>query len=126
MCMFRRISGIAILLVVVLFTAFSAHCGEKKASEIVIGYWKMDSDSNTVFLEITKDYLRNPDRKQPVDIAIDDRDGRAVIRLAGRDIVAAVVTVESEDRVIMHDQGSNARDPFVRISKEEFEAAIPQ
>lgn len=108
---------------IIALSTCPAYCGETQASKVVVGYWKMDSDAQQVYLEITKDYLRSGNRP-PVDIAIDDRDGRAVVRLAGRDIVAAVITVETSDRIIIHDQGSNAKDPFVRITKDDFEKGI--
>lgn len=100
-------------------------CGAKN-SEKVVGVWRIMGKQGIVpeFIEIRKDALLK-DGGNPVDVVLEDKDGKVSIRQAGTDQVLAVITVVDDNNIEIAFQGmfAGGKEKLVKSSAKEMDAA---
>lgn len=101
-------------------------CGAKN-SEKVLGVWRTAETRDSVpeFIEIRKDKLIR-DGGDAIDIALEDKDGKVAVRLAGTDQVLAVISVVDDKNIEIdfHGMFAGAKKKLVKSSADEMNAAF--
>lgn len=101
-------------------------CGAKN-SEKVLGVWRSAEKRGAAhgFIEIRKDKLIK-DGNDSIDIALEDKDDKVSVRLAGTDQVLAVITVVDDKNIeiAFHGMFTGGKEKLVKSSADEMNAAF--
>lgn len=101
-------------------------CGAKN-SEKVLGVWRSAEKQGVAhgFIEIRADKLIR-DGNDSIDIALEDKDDKVSVRLAGTDQVFAVITVVDDKNIeiAFHGMFTGGKEKLVKSSADEMNAAL--